>query len=207
MSFKFFNISGTELVIENVTAGIPVASLLAVLVNFCYYCIAIYCHIYIVVILPKHLGPPNVLEGLRIHGKCDNYTAILRWDILPKYNNSATFVIIEWQTTYDPEDWYRVPVKVNANVGQAKVNNLTAWSKVQFRAITQNIYGDSPVSERTYLESCLTSSTRKYMMSIGLCHCIYCINIYILKLKCLKLVLSKKNQIYAYCICTISERY
>lgn len=143
---------------------------------------------------PKHLGPPNVLEGLRIHGKCDNYTAILRWDILPKYNTSATFVIIEWQTTYDPEDrWYRVPVKVNANVGQAKVNNLTAWSKVQFRAITQNIYGDSPVSERTYFESCVTSSTRKYMMSIGLCHCIYCINIYILKLKCLKLVLSKKQ--------------
>ncbi len=115
--------------------------------------------------IPKFLnisGPPNVLEGFHLNGKCTNFTAILRWHSLPIYNNSNIVVVIEWRTTYDDAGrWYKVSEKVNATVGQARVANLSPWSKVQFRAITQNSYGDGPVCEPTKFESCETSPTRK----------------------------------------------
>jgi hypothetical protein len=89
---------------------------------------------------------------------------MLSWHSLPIYNNSETVVvIIEWRATYDPVDsWSRVPWKVNATVGQAKVENLPPWSTVRFRAIAQNSYGNGPACEPTTSESCETSPTRKY---------------------------------------------
>ena len=71
-------------------------------------------------------------------------------------------VIIEWRTTYDPEHrWYRATDKVNAAVGQAEVTKLSPWTKVQFRAITQNSYGNGPACEPTKFENCETAPSRK----------------------------------------------
>jgi hypothetical protein len=97
-----------------------------------------------------------------VNGQCTNSTATLRWRILPIYNNSDIVVVIEWRTTYDPElRWYKTPDKINATDGVATVENLSPWTKVQFRATTQNSYGNGPPCEATKFEDCETAPSRK----------------------------------------------
>lgn len=102
--------------------------------------------------------------GFTLTGKCENFTAELSWDRLARYNNSEIVVIIEWRTTYDPPSrWYTVPRTVSAIEGQTKVSKLSPWSKIQFRAMARNSYGNSPACRPTQFESCETSPTRKYL--------------------------------------------
>ncbi|XP_028404873.1 contactin-3-like [Dendronephthya gigantea] len=107
-------------------------------------------------------GPPNALRGFHLKQRCNNFTAILRWDSLVGYYNiNEISVIIEWQSTYDTSDrWYRVSERINATLGQAKVEKLSPWAKFRFRGITQNKYGDGPPSNTTKYKNCETSPTR-----------------------------------------------
>lgn len=109
-------------------------------------------------------GLPDALHGFHLKQQCNNSTAILEWDSPVWYNTiNQTSVVIEWQSTYDPPDrWHRVSERMNAVVGQAKVEKLPPGAKYRFRAITQNEYGDGPPSEPTKYESCETSRTRKW---------------------------------------------
>ena len=46
---------------------------------------------------------------------------------------------------------------------KTKVKNLPSWSKIQFRAIAQNIFGSGEPSEETQFDHCETPPARKLM--------------------------------------------
>lgn len=103
-----------------------------------------------------------MLKGFHLLHNCTNSSAILVWQLLSQYNNSKTYVVIEWRTSYDNLGlWRRSPETIDAVVGTAEVKNLPSWAKIQFRAIAQNSFGFGKSSAKTRFEKCETPPARK----------------------------------------------